>query len=336
MKKYDFIIIGAGLSGCVLGYLLRKQNKKVLIVEHKKIKNKSKLCGGLLTQKSYNLLNDIYDNDIKELDFISHHKSYIVNNNKKIEFDISLYTIYRKELDDFVLDKYLKLDGEILENTSFSDINISKKEILINNNIYNFEYLIGADGVLSSVRKKITKKNQEMNFALENNFNIDKKDLAVYFFDNLKSYGWIIPNNKYTMVGIGDVSGKVKLDQDYTDYLKQIGIENDNSNKRGAFLPSGKDILLESDKCVKYIGDAGGLISPITGEGIYYAINSAKTLSEDFINYKKNMKKIIKEIRSENFYKKFVYNYKLRNFIFDRETNRIFRKIIDKFANKIL
>ena len=43
MKHYNTIIIGGGLSGCVLGYLLKKQQKDVLIVERLNIKTKNKL-----------------------------------------------------------------------------------------------------------------------------------------------------------------------------------------------------------------------------------------------------------------------------------------------------
>ncbi len=33
MKHYETIIIGGGLAGCTLGYLLQKTNKNVLIIE---------------------------------------------------------------------------------------------------------------------------------------------------------------------------------------------------------------------------------------------------------------------------------------------------------------
>ena len=335
-KYYDMIIIGAGLSGCVLGYLLKKQNKKVLIVENKDMKNKSKLCGGLLTEKSYNLLNEIYVNDIENLNFSLYKKNYIINNSKNIEFNnFKTYTINRKDLDDFVLKEYLKLNGKIMDNSKFSDLDIENKEININNEKHSFNYLIAADGIFSSVRKELTNRNQRKVFALENNFITEKfENLEIHFFDKLKSFGWIIPNIKCTMIGIGDVSGKIKLEEDYNSYLKQLNIKC--HNKKGAFLPTGDDILLEYGDFVKFIGDAAGLISPITGEGIFYAITSAKFLSEDFINYKKSMRKNIKQIREESFYKRFVYNYKIRNFIFDRSDKKMFRGIINKFAKKIL
>lgn len=40
MKHYETIIIGGGISGCILGYLLKKQ-KKVLIIEKTKLEYKN-------------------------------------------------------------------------------------------------------------------------------------------------------------------------------------------------------------------------------------------------------------------------------------------------------
>lgn len=336
MKKYDVIIVGAGLSGCILGFLFRKQNKKVLIIEKDDIIKKSKLCGGLLTEKSYKLLKSIYGEEINLLKFIKFEKANIICNNKKTVINnVKFYTIFRKELDDLVLKEYLKLDGEVLGGSNYSSLDTNKKELIVNAKKMQYEYLIGADGVFSKVRKDLTTKNQKMNFALESKKEERIfKELQIHFFDKFKSYGWVIPNTKNVLIGLGNVIGKTSLETEYKCYLNQLNINIDN--KRGAFLPTGDDIFIEFDKNIKFIGDAAGLISPITGEGIYYAILSAVILSEDLKQYKINMKGIIKKIRLEIFYKQFVYNYKIRNYIFDRSNKILFKKIINKFARKVL
>ncbi len=81
MKKYDVIIIGAGIAGITLGYLLKKQGKKVVIVEKVDIAKKDKLCAGFLTEKSYNLLCDIF-NIYKQdkIKLLSFNKAKITNN----------------------------------------------------------------------------------------------------------------------------------------------------------------------------------------------------------------------------------------------------------------
>ena len=53
---YDYIIVGGGLSGAMIGYLLKKEGYKVMIFEKQNIKTKTKLCGGIITPKTYSIL----------------------------------------------------------------------------------------------------------------------------------------------------------------------------------------------------------------------------------------------------------------------------------------
>ena len=335
MKKYDVIIIGAGLAGCVLGFLLKRQNKQVLTVEQKDIKKKSKLCGGIITSKAYTLLEDIYKEKITSLNFIEYDECKIINNNKKISLNKKIYTIDRKELDDFVLNEYLNLKGDLIDRINNFRIDNDMNKIIIEDKEFGFDYLVAADGALSQVRKILTNRSQKLNFALESNIqNYKYKDLEIHFSNNLKGYCWKIPNANYNLAGIGDVSGRTKIQIDFDKFIEQENISIDNT--KGAFLANGNDIYLEFNQNIKFIGDAAGLTSPITGEGIYYALASAKILSDNFDNYKSNMNKILKQLRKENFYKKFVFNSKIRNHIFNQSEKKIYKNIVSIFVKKML
>lgn len=334
MEKYDVIVIGAGLAGITLGYLMKKVNKNVLIVEKNKLENKDKLCGGLLTKKSYELLRNIFNIDNEKLD-IKKNKHCIINNaNNKIDMDVEVYTIHRKLLDSYILNEYVNMGGEIISETKYEKLDVDNNIIVINNKEYQYNHLVAADGVFSQVRKQITGRNQETNFALEIIDEEKNRELEISFLSNFKGYGWIIPNNTNNIVGLGDVSGNCKIEEKLNKYLEKLNIKK--KNVRGAFLPSGKDIILNSNN-IFFIGDSAGLISPITGEGIYYALMSAKILSENLNkNYSRKMKSLLSRINRENFYKKYVYNEKLRNFIFSKYDNIIIRQVIKEFAKIIL
>ena len=53
---YDYLIVGGGLAGSMLGYLLKKNGYDVVILEKQILNKKSKLCGGIITPKTYSLL----------------------------------------------------------------------------------------------------------------------------------------------------------------------------------------------------------------------------------------------------------------------------------------
>lgn len=339
MKHYDTIIIGGGISGCVLGYLLKKQNKEVLIIEKLYIKNKDKLCGGLLTKKTYDLLCEIYTEELlSKLPLLKHNKVKISSADQNLEFkNINIYSIDRKDLDNFVLSQYIKIGGEIIEGYTYNSINFKDKILTIKEKKYFYENIVGADGALSKLKKDIIHKKIKNNFAYETKATTNKyNSLIINFFNNFKGYGWIIPNKSNTMVGIGNVNGINKIEKEFSDYLKNLKISK--KNNRGAFLPDGKNILLDYKNNVYFIGDAAGLISPITGEGIYYAIYSAFVLSDNMNeNYKIKMHQTTKQIKKDLFYLKFIYNTRLRNYLFSKYSkNKIVTKLIDNFIKHIL
>lgn len=329
---YDVIIIGAGLAGTTCGYLLKKQNQKVLIIEKEKLEYKDKLCGGLLTKKAYNLFYEIFEPN-NDLNF-EHHKNFIINNmNNKILIKHDFYSVYRKDLDNYTLNKYLNIGGEIIDNVNSYNLELESNTLTINNKKYQYKYLIGADGVFSNLRKLITGKIQNKNFAYEIVDN-KKRNLEVYFFNKFKGYGWIIPNNRNSIIGVGDVSQNTKIDKNLNDFLDNINIEK--NKLRGAFLPTGDDIYLNY-KNVFFVGDSAGLISPIIGEGIYYALLSSKILSENIgKNYKSKCFNIIKQIIKERYFKKIIYKDSIRNYVFNHYNNILIKSAINHFADKHL
>jgi len=64
--NYDVIIVGGGPAGTTAAYLLDKKGYEVLIIDKKKFP-RNKLCGGLLTKKTLNILSDIYNFNVKDL-----------------------------------------------------------------------------------------------------------------------------------------------------------------------------------------------------------------------------------------------------------------------------
>lgn len=335
---YDYIIIGAGLSGATLGYLLKKQGYKVLIIEKSNLKTKEKLCGGILTTKAYNLLIDLFNKE--EIDSFLKNK---FNNCKVISKyevainNIDIRIIDRKKLDYYIAQKYTEIGGEILQETRADNIDFSNNLIICNDIRYEYKNLVAADGALSYTRQLLTGKPQRKNFALETFLNKKLEELIIEFSDDFIGYNWIIPGKEETCIGTGDISMNTEISEEFERITKKYDIVTETI--KGAFLPTGDDVLLVKNN-VFFIGDAAGLISPITGEGIYSALVSAYLLAKcinEHKDYENCMKKICRKIKLELKLSKIIYNTKIRNRVFKILTkNSFIARQIKKFVVKLI
>lgn len=313
MEHYDTIIIGAGLAGSTLGNLLLKENKKVLIVENQDLNKKNKLCGGIVTSKAYRLLFEIYGSKIEKINFKKYNTFKVKNNNitKEIK-NQTIYTVFRKDLDDFIVDEYIKNGGIILDKTNYDEIDFKNKIIYILGKPYKYDNLIGADGVFSKVRKDLTNRVQRMNFAIESECSTETGMIQIDFLEHFKGYAWTVSNNKTNLIGLGNVSKDKNIRDTFIDYFHL----DKNVPMRGAFLPTGDNIFLKKGK-IFLIGDAAGLASPVIGEGIYYALSSAYNLSKSMNSfYKVRMWKDRFIIFSHRISKLLIYNTYIRNFFY--------------------
>lgn len=313
MEHFDTIIVGAGLAGCTLGNLLLKEKQSVIILENLDLKKKNKLCGGMVTSKAYRLLIKIYGDKIKKINFQKYDTFKVKNNEitKEIK-NQSIYTIYRKDLDDFVANEFKQNGGKILDKTSYEKIDFKNKIIYISGKSFKYDNLVGADGVFSKVRSDLTGRKQKMNFAIESESFTKDKIIQIDFLNHFKGYAWTISNNKSNLIGLGDVSQKKDIKNIFLNYFH---LENTDS-MRGAFLPTGNNVVLKKGDTF-FIGDAAGLASPVIGEGIYYALSSAYNLSKSMnYSYKIRMWKDRFIIFSHRISKQLIYNTYIRNFFY--------------------
>ena len=106
------------------------------------------------------------------------------------------------------------------------------------------------------------------------------KQIDIQFLPNLEGYIWVFPRCGHLSVGI---CGKGEPAQSLRKRLEAYMIEKGISWKDGAFyshlLPSLETASWKRNRVAgegwMAVGDAAGLVDPITGEGLYYAIRSA-------------------------------------------------------------
>lgn len=276
---YDIIIVGGGPAGAMAAKYIAASGQKVLLVQ----KNLSfkKPCGGGIRLDAF----DEFDIDKKWIKSIVNE---IVFETKKqsIAYDIkhNPLAIVDRVLFDQALRNDAKEAGAVLLEAKATDIDVTAFGVRVGvddgleHKMYEAKYLIAADGVHSFVRKKM--RNEEVPAHLTHYSDIAalKTNKCHFYFGTgmaKGAYGWRFPYNGGADVGVVASSNNKNNIYELFNFLD---IKKDEK-VRGYKIPVWQDPLFYN-KRVFYVGDAAGQVLPFTYEGIYYAMKSAKILSE--------------------------------------------------------
>ena len=335
--NYDFItntlIIGGGPAGSTLARKLAKKSIDTILIE----KNFSfdKPCGGGIKTsvfKEFKIPIELENKRINEF--------VLYSPKNKAHLDLSKTTlsiVLRKEFDEanrkiaencgakIIEGRYKKLkyiDDYIL-------VNIQTKEKLIT---IKTKYLVGADGVTSSVRKDIVGSYPKAILTHYSNIPSISIDNCEFHFRkefSKKDYAWLFPHGDKLSVGAALNEGKSshKL---FSNFKNKI-VEKDKTQIKGFYIPLWQEETLFYKDNVFFVGDAAAQVLPFTYEGIYYAMKSAEILSHAIIEdkpelYEKNWNKKYK--------KKFKYFKTLQKIFLS--SDYMCEKMIKFFHNKRL
>ena len=291
MDNYDVVIIGAGPAGLKCAETLSKTNFKVLLIEQNN-EIGSKVCAGGLTYKALeyvDLPRRMMGSSFNKIKVHTPMSKRVLKADKKI-----VYMIDRKNLGEWQLKKLKKTNVTVKTNSKVTKI--TKNKITINRTEkIKFKYLVGADGSSSIVRRYLGLKTKN-GIAIQYIIPTKKyKDLEVFFDSKLfhSWFAWIFPHKNYVSIGCGcdpNFLSSKKLIENFNKWLKENKI--DISNGEYQAHPINYDYRGYKFKNIFLAGDAAGLASGFTGEGIYPALVSGDEIAKMIIDKNYVSKKI--------------------------------------------
>jgi len=189
--------------------------------------------------------------------------------------------------------------------------------------------IIGADGANSKVRKFVSKNKVERYISIQEWYEVEN---AMPYFSSIFDkditdfYSWTIPKDNYLIFGSAIKEGD-NVSKRFNLLKKKLINYGYNFDKRykkeGAFIirPQSLNQVYLGANNIFFIGEAAGLISPSSAEGISYALKSANFLANAIIKnkdnamnlYKKDIRKLKFNIILKNLKSPFMYNKKIRN-----------------------
>lgn len=295
---YDIAVIGLGPAGSTVARLLGEKYR-VAVIDRKSLQDpegKTKCCGGLLAddaQKAlakfgFTLPKDILVNpqvfavrtmDL-ELKTERYYQRFYMNMNR-YAFDAWLCSLIPESVDLF--------DNALCTNIFSKDENfqIDFRQHDEKKTIYAHQ-IIGADGAGSIVRKQFfSHKKIRKYVSIQEWFDVKEQDpfyAAIFDRQTTNSYSWALCKDGSFLLGsaLPPIDTVMRFKR-LKEKLQERGFILEKPLKREGcyvnFLSSPKEIYT-GDGNVFLIGEAAGMISPSSLEGISYAIDSAYILAE--------------------------------------------------------
>ncbi|OQX76376.1 MAG: hypothetical protein B6D61_08885 [Bacteroidetes bacterium 4484_249] len=267
MKKFDVIIIGAGVAGSYLGYLLTKKGLKVLLLEkNKKIKKDSGIVSTNIN-KFLKIKKELIKQKIKKMKFVSPSNRIFYLKSKKP----FAYVLQRKKFGMWLRNRAREVGAKIIYEQC-KKVEITQNYVLVHGNRkYAGKVLVGADGASSVVRRHLSFKSPRIfNGLIYQTRKNNEQDITIYLNKYFSShfFAWCIPkNNEYGMI--------TKNTDSSIFFQKKIGFKPIDLIYSPIPVGCTKSF---SNRCL-LVGDACGQVKPITGGGIIYSLICSNTAS---------------------------------------------------------
>jgi geranylgeranyl reductase family protein len=278
-------VLGGGPAGAFAAERLARAGMDTVVLDEKLAWEKP--CGGGLTYKAYSrypflLENSVPKKIINETCLAAPRAGAV-----KLDLDRPLLIYSRIDLNRMLLDR-AEQAGAQLEKTRVLGIERSGRgwRLKTRHGVLDADFCIVATGARNSLRNVGTKWTAaDTMYALGYFVPSAQNHIDIQFLPNLEGYIWVFPRCGHLSVGIcGKGEPAHSLRARLERYMHEKGISCKDASFYGHMLPSlehsgWKNNRLAGDGWLA-VGDAGGLVDPITGEGLYYAMRSGDLASQ--------------------------------------------------------
>lgn len=291
--SFDALVVGAGPAGIMAARAAAATGAHVLLIDSAPLP-RYKSCGGMLNeyaQRTLATVGELPSEALLDPEWIN-FRFYDWDREIKKACSLRFRNVDRGLFDRWLLEQ-LPDSVTVWDRASFLECNQDEEGVdaLVNRSgtpmTMRCRWLIGADGARSSVRRAHKHWPQTQCYKTVQEFvSIERGSLEPYF-DCLYSrhvapdygYGYVIPKGDVAIVGSVFFPGTKNIPPMHERALKLFGerypLGKAMRREAGVAIQvrSASDILGGEGR-VLMAGEAAGLMSPSSGEGISFALNS--------------------------------------------------------------
>lgn len=281
-------IVGGGPAGAFAGELLAAGGRRVLLFDEKLTWEKP--CGGGLTHKTlqqYPFLGQAR----AESKFIEHCE-LVSPSGRRVHFHLRypLAIFSRFALNGLLLDRARQAGVELRKErvTRISGAS-GKWSLTTPTGEYRASRLVLAAGARNPFRAQFLSRFAPDDLMVTAGYFIPGRSslVQIQFLQGITGYIWVFPRPDHLSAGIAAKMGETStaaLRCTLERWLANNGYSLEGARFYSHILPALRAQALETAEVCgdgwAMIGDSAGLVDPITGEGLYYALRSAELCAE--------------------------------------------------------
>ena len=312
----DVLVVGAGPAGCAAGILAARQGFRVNILERNP-PGHHKVCGDLIGPRALQLLQTLeigwpaMEREGLPIQGINVYDDRRLKSSARFQVDRAEHawavTLRRDLLDRFLLERALESGCTAFHDVRFKGIAERGPLGLVcvagtrqGDRLFRARMVLGADGVHSTTARAagLFRRNPKSRIlAVRGYFRnvVGLRDaVELYFLPQLlPGYAWVIPlGEDLANVGLGlradaCAQGGVQLGRDLERFVREHPrLSRRMKEARPVGRPQASaigtygQVMRRVAPHVLLLGDAGNFADPLSGEGIFGALQSARTAAD--------------------------------------------------------
>ena len=296
-RPYDVLVVGMGPAGATAAYELSRAGLSVLGLD-KQRHPRYKVCGGGLSVRIDQILDpdfkDVVEHTVNGIQFTYHgEEPFLIESPRPIA-----YMVMRDRFDHLLLEKAKQAGTEVHEGEQALEFVPLPDgvDVITERGRYRTKVLIGADGANSVVAQRLFPgRRQKRMPTLESEIKLGQTPLypgegkvLIDLGATSKGYAWIFPKKERLSIGVAEFRGRMSSPRKIFERFIQ---DEKGLARLTVPQPFGHPLPLFSwrenmQSCLGVaslvqhrallVGDAGHLVDPLFGEGIYYAVRSGQ------------------------------------------------------------
>jgi flavin-dependent dehydrogenase len=286
MDTIEVLIVGAGPAGLRAAQVLAEAGREVVVAE-KRDEIGPKTCAGGLTLKTVDLLRPLGLPDQLGLERVGQvafdGRCCVLHPERTI-----VRTVPRRELGRHQLHWARTAGADVRPGSPVTRLDLDRRTACINGQPVRWRHLVGADGADSAVRRALGVPSPRECFAAEYNLpGLRLEPLRVEVDSELAGgYFWVFPHCDYTSIGAVASKRKVRPSE-LRRYLERRIAGLDVQPGSAPFEAATIEVEfhgLHFPGNVHLAGDAAGVASSLTAEGIYAALLTGEEVARGILS----------------------------------------------------